>query len=147
MIFLPLTTVVAVIGFSRCRVTAVTPGGAMLGLARYILCEGCVPTGPEVWWCAGVNTLPLSVSHTWPLDGCLLSDDGLQTVRGNVYPLMWTCVSLGTGARCLLYVMEISIGPWSWCVYCSSSGGVCTRCVVWRGECFIRGCRRGKVVC
>ena len=134
----------------------------MLGLARYILCEGCVPTGagvwlcagvntlptgPEVWLCAGVNTLLLSVSHTWPLDGCLLSDDGLQTVRGNVYPLMKTCVSLGTGARCLLYVMEISIGPWSWCVYCSSSGGVCTRCVVWRGECFIRGCRRGKVVC
>ena len=147
MILLPLTTVVAVIGFSRCRVTAVTPGGAMLGLARYILCEGCVPTGAEVCLCAGVNTLPLSVSHTWPLDGCLLSDDGLQTVRGNVYPLMKTCVSLGTGARCLLYVMEISIGPWSWCVYCSSSGGVCTRCVVWRGECFIRGCRRGKVVC
>ena len=147
MIFLPLTTVVAVIGFSRCRVTAVTPGGAMLGLARYILCEGCVPTGPEVWLCAGVNTLLLSVSHTWPLDGCLLSDDGLQTVRGNVCPLMWTCVSLGNGARCLLYVMEISIGPWSWCVYCSSSGGVCTRCVVWRGECFIRGCRKGKVVC
>ena len=32
LILLPLTMVVAVMGFRRCRATAITPGGAMLGL-------------------------------------------------------------------------------------------------------------------